>query len=108
MVEFTGMKNNKPPNARNSSIELQKYPIDSTGARPSSVITSTSIINDIGQAFFKVTPGVYLVRHTKNWADKSYIRDVEVREGSYSIIQIQVINPRSSKTGNPSQSTEGR
>ena len=59
-----------------------------------SPVILTSTINDIRQAFFKVAPGIYRVHQTKDWADQTPVNNVEVRDGSYSVILIEVNNPR--------------
>lgn len=98
MIEFTGMKKDAPLNARFSGIEVWPYPVDTVAfaQHDSSALPQTlsETINNLRQAFYKIPPGMYLVRHTKEWADTSYIRDVEVREGEYSIISVGVLKPK--------------
>ncbi len=114
MVEFTGLKKNKPLNARFCALELQHYPAGTAapdslflvgGAFPEGgkVLSLTSAINDLRQAFFKVQPGTYLVRQTRDWADRSFIRNVEVRDGSYSVIFIDVFQAWSARAKQMSQ-----
>src|SRR5260221_3540481 len=70
MVEFTGLKKDAPLKARYSSIELKRV---TTAANENSqniigdqtgVITLNTTINNLRQAFYKVPPGKYIVRHT--------------------------------------------
>lgn len=90
MIEFTGLKKNAELRARYAGIELQPISQDSTGLQLPPSITLTTTINDLRQAFFKVRPGKYLLRQTREWAEQSYVRDIEVKEGSYSIVSIGV------------------
>ena len=114
MVEFTGVKKDKPLHARFAGIELRRYPTDA-GERSANQLTLNqpgndfvppafdieraepivlnTTINDVKQAFFKVPPGKYVMRQTKEWADQSYIGGVIVREGNYSVIMIPVRIP---------------
>lgn len=96
MVEFTGLKKDAALRARYSSIELKRIQVpsaensknilrDQTG-----VITLNTTINNLRQAFYKVPPGKYIVRHTKDWGEKTFVQDVEIREGNYSVIRINV------------------
>jgi hypothetical protein len=94
MVEFTGLKQNAKLNARYAGIELRRAVPDTS--LPATFRLNTTI-NDLRQAFFKVPPGVYFLRQTKVWAEQSYIREVEVREGNYSVVTIGVLNPRAPK-----------
>ncbi len=111
MIEFTGVKKDKPLHARYAGLELRRFPADPGSMadnikQPASITSIASsdplhrdplllstTINDAKQAFFKVPPGKYLLRQTKEWADQTYIRDVEVREGNYSVISIPVRVP---------------
>jgi len=110
MVQFTGLKKHAKLGARYSGIELWRYPEDSVatylqtqstaempGENRRDSLTLTSTINYLRQAFFKVSPGIYLFRQTKNWADQSYIRGVEVREGNYSVVTVAVLKAPPSK-----------
>lgn len=113
MAEFTGVKKDKKLRARYSAIELWDQSPDSAAGRDttSNSRKGTSIkliasINDLRQAFFKVKPGTYLFRHTRLWADTSYIRDIEVREGNYSVIKIDVYSSWSSKSRQLSDTSE--
>jgi hypothetical protein len=98
MVEFTGMKKDATLHARYASIELHPVAGDRNpdAARPlldlPYILTST--INDLRQSFFKVAPGKYRIRQVKDWAEQSIVANVEVQEGSYSVVQFEVINPR--------------
>jgi hypothetical protein len=120
MVEFTGVKKDKPLHARYAGIELRRYPAASDPAdhapdrasnqltlnaqgndfvpapfdvdRAEPIVLTTSI-NDVKQAFFKVPPGAYVFRQAREWADQSYIGGVIVRDGSYSVIMIPVKIP---------------
>jgi hypothetical protein len=103
MVEFTGLKQNAKLNARFAGIELQRSVQDTSLP---ATLTLTTTINDLRQAFFKVRPGVYLLRQTKAWAEQSYIRAVEVREGNYSVITIGVLNPRTAKVQSASDTND--
>jgi hypothetical protein len=109
MVEFTGLKNNATLHAHFASLELNPQ---SAGVNPgtnASVNSDTpppiqeasfrltATINDLRQAFFKVTPGLYHIRQTKDWAEDTLVKNVEVREGSYSVVQLAVKNPKSVK-----------
>ena len=76
MIEFTGLKKNAELHARYAGIELQHIARDSSTQVLPSTLTFTTTINDLRQAFFKVSPGKYLLRQTKAWADQSTIRDV--------------------------------
>lgn len=111
MIEFTGVKKDKPLHARYAGLELRRFSADPGSMadnikQPASITSIASsdplhrdplllstTINDAKQAFFKVPPGKYLLRQTKEWADQTYIRDVEVREGNYSVISIPVRVP---------------
>ena len=104
MVEFTGLKKNKQLNARFCTLELQRWGADTSVADSlsspltgSKIVSLTSPINDLRQAFFKVSPGIYLVRQTREWADRSYFRNVEVQDGSYSIMFIDVFQAWSAR-----------
>lgn len=114
MIEFTGIKKNKQLNARYCTVELQRYPIpeiDGDSLQPPAsgfseglkTLSLTSPINDLRQAFFKVPPGTYLVRQTRDWADRSIVRNVEVRDGNYSIIFIDVFQAWSARARQMSQ-----
>jgi hypothetical protein len=92
MIEFTGMKKDRPVNARFASIELQQAGSSAGGK----VYTST--INSLRQAFFKVPPGTYTLRQIKAWADPVVVRDLVVQEGQYSLLYIAVLNPRTART----------
>ena len=106
MVEFTGLKKDAELRARYAGIELHPAFQDSGGMHlPASIRLSTTI-NDLRQAFFKVRPGKYLVRQTKDWAEQSYVKDIEVKEGSYSIVSFGVLNPRAPKTKELLDSTD--
>lgn len=126
MIEFSGIKKDKSLHALYSAIELWRYPLDtmrvqehfslSVDGKTSTAdpkakgvpgfVTLTTKINDLRQAFFKVSPGKYLLRQTKSWADQSYVRDVEVLEGNYSILQIDVYTPWLAKTKQLSESVD--
>ena len=109
MVEFTGVKKDKPLHARYAGIELRKYadaPAGEEAAAPGDQpaingndllnvqpVIYNSTINDVKQAFFKVPPGRYVLRQTKDWAARDFISGVIVREGSYSVITIPVRIP---------------
>lgn len=116
MVEFTGVKKDKPLHARYAGIELRRYPDAADPAASASTqltlneqgndfvpapfdvdraepIILTTNINDVKQAFFKVPPGAYVFRQTREWADQGYIGGVIVRDGSYSVIMIPVKIP---------------
>jgi hypothetical protein len=116
MVEFTGVKKDKPLHARYAGIELRRYPAAADPAASASTqltlneqgndfvpapfdvdraepIVLTTNINDVKQAFFKVPPGAYVFRQTREWADQSYIGGVIVRDGSYSVIIVPVKIP---------------
>ncbi|MBI1806594.1 MAG: hypothetical protein HYR76_06030 [Ignavibacteria bacterium] len=128
MIEFTGVKKNKPLRARFSTIELWRYPLNTLRMQEysasgftaknnrsnlhskdtSGVITLSTTINDLRQAFFKVAPGKYLLHQTKEWADQSYIKDVNVLEGNYSILQIDVFTPWLAKTKQLSESVDDK
>ncbi|HTK81826.1 MAG TPA: hypothetical protein VL633_06000 [Bacteroidota bacterium] len=95
MLEFTGLKANAKLNARYSGIELARMRPDSS-LPP--VLKLTSTINDLRQAFFKVRPGLYLVRQTRAWAEQTVVKEVEVRDGSYSVVMFDVLNPRAPKS----------
>lgn len=90
MVEFTGIKKGKTLQAKFANIELRRYLHDSVaaGAVPpvSGPMKAQTTINNLHQAFFKVQPGRYVFRLTNPWADRKMIRDVEVREGAYSVL----------------------
>ena len=103
MVEFTGLKQDAKLNARYAGVELRRAVPDTSLA---ATFTLTTTINDLRQAFFKVPPGVYFLRQTRAWAEQSYIREVEVREGNYSVITIGVLNPRAPKA-QPASDTNG-
>lgn len=105
MVEFTGLKENAKLNARYAGIELQRVTPDTLFP---STFNLTSTINDLRQAFFKVRPGWYLLRQTRLWAEQTYIRDVEVREGNYSVVRIEVFNPRAPKLQPVSETNENK
>lgn len=91
MIEFTGMKNDKPVNARFASIEVR----DAAGGSAAKTFTST--INALRQAFFELPPGRYIVRQTRTWADQAPIHTVEVKEGHYSLVPVSVVTPKSPK-----------
>jgi len=116
MVEFTGVKKDKPLHARYAAIELFRYPAPGDASDRSAnqltlneegndfvpvpfdvdqaaSIALTTTINDVKQAFFKVPPGAYVFRQTREWAEQSYISSVIVRDGSYSVIMIPVKIP---------------
>ncbi len=88
MIEFTGVKKDKPLHARYAGIELRRYPAvpqseEENGKqltwnqKGDDVLAATfeprriepfalsTTINDVKQAFFKVPPGKYLLRQTK-------------------------------------------
>jgi hypothetical protein len=90
MIEFKGVKKNATLRTRYAGIEVQRFASDTSAPRS---LTFSASINDLRQAFFKIRPGKYVVRQVKDWADRSYFRDIEVKEGSYSILTIDVINP---------------
>ncbi len=104
MVEFGGMKKGKAVNARYAILDVWRFPVvtGGTGERHSADLHTDSsasafvrlfaTINDLRQAFFKASAGRYVIRHVTSWADERYVRDVIVREGSYSIVTINV-NP---------------
>src|SRR5262249_53539587 len=94
MLEFTGLKSSAKLNARYSGIELARMKPDSS-LPP--VLKLTSTINDLRQAFFRVRPGLYLVRQTRAWAEQTVVKEVEVRDGNYSVVMFDVINPRAPK-----------
>ena len=98
MVEFTGLKKDAELRARYAGIELRPVVQDSGVTHLPASITLSTTINGLRQAFFKVRPGKYLVRQSKDCAEKSYIRDIVVKEGSYSIVSFGVLNPRAPKT----------
>lgn len=97
MIEFTGMKKGKKLSARYANMELRRYLSDANPATfPSNLEKPTAVqasINDLQQAFFKVSEGKYVVRLTNEWADRSYIRDVEVKDGEYSVLTNDVYGP---------------
>lgn len=111
MIEFKGVKKDKPLHARYAGIELRRYPpavtsVVSATEQIGPTISSSRIdmprygpfvigttINDQKQAFFKVPPGKYLLRQTKEWADQTFIDNVVVREGNYSVVSIPVRIP---------------
>lgn len=105
MVEFTGLKANAPLHANYAGIELRKTPADSASPATQSL---TATINDLRQAFFKVKPGVYALRQTRQWADQSYIQNVEVREGNYSVVTIGVLVPAAPRIESASDTHEDR
>ncbi len=103
MVEFGGMKKGKSVNARYAILDVWRYPVVS-GVSPehrssdlrsdstaSAFVRLFATINDLRQAFFKTSAGRYVIRHVTSWADERYIRDVIVREGSYSIVTVNVL-----------------
>jgi len=116
MVEFTGVKKDKPLHARYAGIELFRYPAaGEAGDRAANQLTLnaegndfvpapfdvertepivlTTTINDVKQASFKVPPGAYVFRQTREWAEQSYISGVIVRDGNYSVVMIPVKIP---------------
>jgi hypothetical protein len=46
----------------------------------------TAAVNGLGQAFFSLRPGRYMLRQVSPWAEQIYTREVIVREGAYSIV----------------------
>ena len=108
MVEFTGLKKNAELHARYAGIALERADPDSLAQVFPPILTLTTTINDLRQAFFKVPPGKYLFHQTKAWANKSLLRDVEVKEGSYSVIRIEVFNPRPQQAKQVPDSTESK
>jgi hypothetical protein len=113
MIEFTGMKKGKKLSAKYANLELTRYLPDTTiHSKPKTPLLDKPVrlqttINDLQQAFFKVSPGKYLARLTNDWGDRSYIRDLEVKEGEYSVITNDVYAPWL-RTKQLSDSTEGR
>lgn len=105
MVEFTGLKENAKLNAQYAGIELQRIVPDTLFP---AALNLTSTINDLRQSFFKVRPGLYLLRQTRVWAEQTYIRDVEVREGNYSVVRIEVFNPRAPKLQPVSETNDNK
>lgn len=120
MIEFTGVKKDKPLHARYAGIELRRYPSSPLNETPSGKqlasihqearstaepfdvlrlepFSLSATINDVKQAFFKVPPGKYILRQTKEWADQGFFGDVIVREGNYSVVIIPVHIPGSSQ-----------
>jgi hypothetical protein len=97
MVEFTGIKKGKTLQAKFANIELHRYLADTTAPPPagtmpqvSGLMRTQATINNLHQAFFKVQPGKYFFRLTNPWADRRMIRDLEVREGAYSVLSNDV------------------
>ncbi len=127
MVEFTGLKKTAQLNARYAFIELRRLPaeiapapktaspvgylenrppVEAPRAADAEPMLFRTTINDLRQAFFNVPPGKYFFRQTKDWADRSVIRNLEVREGHYSVIRIDVFNAWSAKMKQLSESYE--
>lgn len=88
-------------------VDIWKYPLDTlpaqersdkNGASQSShviqleirneTVSLTSVINDLGQAFFKIPPGTYLVRPKLATLNFDYFVGVEVKAGKYSIVPL--------------------
>jgi hypothetical protein len=98
MLEFTGMKKDATLHAHFASLEFLPQPggtnadLQKTIQEPATRMTAT--INDLRQAFFKVSPGIYHIRQTKDWAEQTLIKNVEVRDGSYSVVQVAVKVPK--------------
>ncbi len=94
MVDYNGMKKGRLVQARYAILDTWKcgYASPPRAELDASAFTRTlKRINDVGQAFFAVPPGRYIVRHAADWGDQTYLRDVIVREGSYSIITVTVL-----------------
>jgi hypothetical protein len=103
MIEFTGLKKDALLNAKYSSIELKRVSPSAgdeskkSSPEQSGIITLNTTINNLRQAFYKVPPGTYIVRHIKDWAEKTIVENVEIREGNYSVIRVNVNEPRLSE-----------
>lgn len=128
MVQFIGLKKNAQLNARYAFIELRRLPENLPAAQSSTPVgylenrppaeipkisegdptILRSTINDLRQAFFNVPPGKYSFRQAKEWADRSIVMNLEVREGHYSVIRVDVFNAWSTKLKQLSESYEGK
>jgi hypothetical protein len=108
------------PNGTRMSMDLWRYPIETTAVvviepvadptdprksveRPvpyleirSDLVILNTTINDLGQAFFKVPPGTYLLHPRLSKEQNIYVAGVEVREGSYAIVAVHPEAPRAS------------
>ena len=62
-------------------------------------VSLTSVINDLGQAFFKIPPGTYLVRPKLATLNFDYAVGIEVKAGKYSIVPLPPADSLANSSG---------
>jgi hypothetical protein len=90
MVEFTGLKKDRPLNAHYALIQVWRDSLLGDTSRPQTLLSQ---INEFHQAFFPLAPGTYLMRQMKEWADRSIFQNVVVKEDHYAIVPLDVAGP---------------